>query len=158
MDNEKMNHENESWYDAEIAPALAELARRCHERGMAFVASVEFMPNRRGTTVYMTEHAGLAMQMQCMCAETAPNMDAYVLSVLRYCKDQGLDYGDTFVLRDIMSYADLSPEQRAEFDGCGCEEGYSWFLTNVLGVVVPDDEDPGDYYAHLEAYHAWLGA
>ena len=41
MDNEDPalpeTTEGEAWYDAEIAPALAALAKRCHERGMAFV-------------------------------------------------------------------------------------------------------------------------
>ena len=33
--------EGETWYDAEIAPALAALAKRCHERSMSLVPNVD---------------------------------------------------------------------------------------------------------------------
>ena len=53
--------EDEAWYDAEIAPALAALAKLCHERGMSFIAAVEYQPGDRGGTYYLTEDAGLQM-------------------------------------------------------------------------------------------------
>ena len=55
--------EGEAWYDAEIAPALAALARRCHERGMSFIAAVEYQPGDRGGTYCLTKDAGTAMRM-----------------------------------------------------------------------------------------------
>ena len=93
--------EGEAWYDAEIAPALAALAKRCHERGMAFVAVVEYQPGDRAGTYYMTEDAGLAMTMQHLCAMTAPNVDAYVMNLKRHCKEQGIDTGGSFALRAL---------------------------------------------------------
>ena len=91
--------EGEAWYDAEIAPALAELAKRCNERGMSFVAVVEYQPGDRAGTYMMTEDAGLSMQMVSLCSRTAPNVDAYVMNLKRHCKDVGQDMSGSFVLR-----------------------------------------------------------
>jgi len=93
--------EGEAWYDAEIAPALADLAKRCQERGMAFVAVVEYQPGDRARTIYMTEHAGLAMQMVNLCAATVPNVDCYILNLRKLCKERGQDISGSFVLRGI---------------------------------------------------------
>ena len=91
--------EGEAWYDAEIAPALAELAKRCNERGMSFVAVVEYQPGDRAGTYMMTEDAGLSMQMVSLCSRTAPNVDAYVMNLKRHCKAVGQDMSGSFVLR-----------------------------------------------------------
>lgn len=80
--------EDEAWYDTEIAPTLADLAKRCHERGMAFLSVVEYQPG----DIYMTEHAGLAMHMVSLCAATVPNVD---------CKAVGQDMSGSFVLSGI---------------------------------------------------------
>lgn len=91
--------ENEAWYDAEIAPALADLAKRCHERGMSFVAVVEYQPGDRGRTAYMTEDAGLAISMVNLCAATVPNVDCYVMHLKKLCTERGQDMSGSFVLR-----------------------------------------------------------
>jgi hypothetical protein len=91
--------EGEAWYDTEIAPALAALATRCHERGMAFLAVVEYQPGDRGRTLYMTEHAGLAMRMVSLAAATVPNVDCYVMNLLKLCKERGQDISGSLVLR-----------------------------------------------------------
>lgn len=93
--------EGEAWYDAEIAPKLAELAKLCHARGMSFLAQVEYQPGDRAGTYYMTEDAGLAMTMQYLCAMTAPNVDAYVMNLKRHCKAVGQDISGSFVLRGL---------------------------------------------------------
>ena len=90
---------DEAWYDAEVAPALAELAKRCHEKGMAFVAVVEYAPGERGGTYYMTKHAGLEMTMLLNCAQTVPNIDGYVIRLARHCKAEGIDTGASIVMK-----------------------------------------------------------
>lgn len=90
--------EDEAWYDAEIAPVLADLAKRCHERGMAFVSVVEYHPGDRARTVYMTEDAGLAMQMVNLAAATVPNVDCYVMHLRRLCQQRGQDMSGSIVL------------------------------------------------------------
>ena len=92
---------DEAWYDAEIAPALAGLAKRCHERGMAFLAVVEYQPGDRARTLYMTEHAGMAMHMVSLCAATVPNVDCYVINLWKHCNAVGQDMSGSFVLRGL---------------------------------------------------------
>lgn len=93
--------EDEAWYDAEIAPALAALAKRCHERGMSFVAAVEYQPGDRGDTYYLTKEAGLQMHMLYLAAQTAPNVDRYVMALRRHCQERGQDISGSFVLRGL---------------------------------------------------------
>lgn len=93
--------ENEAWYDAEIAPALAALAKRCNERGMAFVAVVEYAPGDRAGTYFMTEDAGLEMSMLSLCARTAPNVDAYLMNLIRHCKAARIATGGSIGLRAL---------------------------------------------------------
>lgn len=93
--------EDEAWYDAEIAPALTAIAKRCSDRGMSFLATVEYEPGRRAGTYYMTEGADLAMQMQYVCAMTVPNVDSYIINLAKSCKSKGIDIGDSMVMRRL---------------------------------------------------------
>lgn len=90
--------EAEAWYDAEIAPALAELAKRCQARGMSFAAFVEYRPGERGDTMFLAEQVSLPMQMLCLAAQTVPNVDRYILSVDKLCKSKGVDTGSSIYL------------------------------------------------------------
>lgn len=83
--------EEDAWYDAEIAPALAELAQRCHEHGMSFISLVEYQAGDRALTQMFTEKAGIEMHMVSLCSRTAPNVDSYILNLKRYCKMNGID-------------------------------------------------------------------
>lgn len=89
---------NEEWYDAEIAPALAGLAKLCHERGMSFAAIVEYEPGQRGVTYHMTEGAGLEMRMLHICALTVPNVDSYVINLKKFALREGIDTSASWVL------------------------------------------------------------
>ena len=91
--------DGEAWYDAEIAPALADLANRCAARGMAFVAVVECQPGDHAGTYMVGEDAGLALHMVSLCSRTAPNVDAYLMNLRRLCKDKGIDTGGSFAMR-----------------------------------------------------------
>jgi hypothetical protein len=93
--------ENEAWYDAEIAPALAELAKRCLERGMSFVSAVEYQPGDHAGTYSLAEDAHLKMHMLRLCSMTAPNVDSYVMNLRRHCKAEGIDMSASFVLKGL---------------------------------------------------------
>ncbi len=90
--------EGEAWYDTEIAPKLAELAKLCHARGMSFLAQVEYQPGDRAGTYFLTEDAGLAMRMVNLCCRTAPNVDNYIIHLKRHCKEMGVDPSSSWVL------------------------------------------------------------
>lgn len=93
--------ENEDWYDREIAPKLLELSSACHGRGMSFLSVVEYEPGSRARTRRLTEAAGLEMVMIEHCAHTAPNIDGYVLGLIRYCREKGIDTGASIVMRQL---------------------------------------------------------
>jgi len=50
--------EREHFYDEEIAPVLAELAWRCAQHGLSFVAAVEWRPGALGRTVQLCKQRG----------------------------------------------------------------------------------------------------
>ncbi len=105
MDNEDpalpAASEDEAWYDAEVAPALAALAKRCNERGMSFVATVEYEPGSRGGTYLLTKDAGLEMHMLHLCARTVPNVDGYIMGLHKFCATHGVDTGASFVMKRL---------------------------------------------------------
>lgn len=90
---------NEEWYDAEVAPKLRELATTCHERGMSFMAEVEYEPGHRAGTVYLTENGGTEMRMMWMLAQTAPNIDAFLIRLIMYAKEKEWDVGSSMFLK-----------------------------------------------------------
>lgn len=91
--------ENEAWYDAEIAPVLADLAKRCNERGMSFIATVEYDEGKRGGTYYLTEDADLSMRMVYLCSRSAPNVDSFLINLTRHCVEKGIDIGQSMFLK-----------------------------------------------------------
>lgn len=105
---------SEQWYDAEIAPALMKLAKRCEDRGVAFVAAVEYAPGERGTTAVMPQDAGLEMVMIRHCVHTAPNIDGYVLGLARYARDHGIDTGASLVMAAMTPNARVQRAERSE--------------------------------------------
>lgn len=93
--------ENEEWYDREIAPKLLELANACGDRGMSFLATVEYEPGSRSRTERLTPNAGLEMVMIQHCAKTAPNIDGYVIGLIRHCSEKGIDTSGSMVVNRL---------------------------------------------------------
>lgn len=91
----------EQFYDTEIAPALLALSARCEANGFAFMAAVEFAPGEIGTVTWMPDQPSLAMVMLGHCARTGDNIDGYMLGLLRFVKEQGIDYSRSVVMRLI---------------------------------------------------------
>ena len=89
---------NEEWYDAEVSPKLLELATACHARGLSFLANVEYAEGDRAETRLFTEDAGLEMQLLARLSDTAPNIDGFIIQVLRYLEQEGIDASGSFVL------------------------------------------------------------
>lgn len=94
---------SEDWYDKEIAPKLMELCKACNEHGMSFVAVVEYEPGKIAQTRQLTESAGLEVTMVMHCANTAPNVDGYVIGLIRYCNEKGIDTGASMAMRRLTS-------------------------------------------------------
>jgi hypothetical protein len=59
--------------------------------------------------------------------------------------------------------SELPAVQATGYDECGCGEGYEWWLRHQ-GLLTSksalegerDYPPPGEWYAHIEEYHAWM--
>lgn len=87
--------DNEAFYDAEIAPALADLNRRCQERGMSFFAAVAYDDaGSVGRTVNLRENAPGMLRFldvlgRCWCKGGAVNIDSFMMAVQRDAMEKG---------------------------------------------------------------------
>lgn len=83
----------EQFYDEQIAPALLDLASKCKDAGLSLIATVQYGPedDQRGTTALLQPDANLPMRMAHRCIMTAPNVDAYMIGLTRYCNENGID-------------------------------------------------------------------
>jgi hypothetical protein len=93
--------ENEKFYDDEIAPALLALSEKAKARGMSIVATVEYDPGERGTTRMLQPTCGLAMTMISHCAKMGENIDGYVMGLMRYCGEKGIDTSASMVINQL---------------------------------------------------------
>jgi len=93
--------EREDWYDQEIAPKLMELCKACNAHGMSFLSVVEYEPGSRSRTSQFTEDAGLEMTMLLHCSNTVPNLDGYVIGLIRYCREKGIDTSASMIVRQV---------------------------------------------------------
>ena len=85
----------EAFYDAEIAPALMDIARRCNDRGLSLIAVASFddegscartlglMPDAPIMIRYLD---GLA---RCWCQGGAVNVDAFLIAVMKDARRTG---------------------------------------------------------------------
>jgi hypothetical protein len=89
--------DNEAFYDAEIAPALDELSKQCYDRGMPFNCAVEWAPGKIGHTQVKSPDQSLESTMIGYCMQTAPNLDSYVLGIIKYCNQYGINVEGTLV-------------------------------------------------------------
>lgn len=84
--------EREAVYDAEIAPALMAIAKRCEDCGMSIVAEVEWNPAELagGRTVALAEGSSFAIRLVKLAAEVKGNIDGMLIA-LRKSNVPGLD-------------------------------------------------------------------
>jgi len=97
---------SEEYYDTEIAPELRRLAQLCEDRGMSFLATVEYAPEKRGNTISMTKDPCLGMTMVQHCMHTAPNIDGYIINLAHYANENGIDLSASLVM-ETLGYCDL---------------------------------------------------
>lgn len=81
--------DRERYYDAEIAPVIADLCRLCHARGFSFLAAIEWRPGALGRTVQLFEDAGDAM----ILANAALAAKGDVDTLLRALMDDARKHG-----------------------------------------------------------------
>lgn len=68
---------------------------------MSLAASVEITPGRRRPRSWLTEGAGLEIQMVDLVARTAPNIDSYLIELSKLCAKRGFSMDASPVIRDF---------------------------------------------------------
>lgn len=85
-----MNPEDrEAFYDAEIAPALLALGKKCQDNGLSIVAEVEWLPGEGGTTATLQSGSGVGIRLVHLAAKARGNVDALILALMRHGKEHG---------------------------------------------------------------------
>jgi hypothetical protein len=82
--------EQEAFYDAEIAPALAALSKKCTDAGMSLVAQVEWAPTEAGSTFGIVPGSSFAIRLVKLACEVRGNIDSMFIA-LRKSDTPGLD-------------------------------------------------------------------
>ena len=80
---------SEKFYDDEIAPKLADIARLCEAHGMSFVASVEFAPGNTGSTALLALSSCMTQRMTAMASRSDGNVDKLIFSLMTYAREHG---------------------------------------------------------------------
>ena len=81
--------ENEVFYDEEIAPRLAEVAKLCQDRKMSIVADVEYEPGETGHTRVVQENPGAKLFISYAASRCAGNIDRFIMSVYNHMEKRG---------------------------------------------------------------------
>ncbi len=84
-----MTSENERFYDDIIAPRLHLLAEEFRQRGMSFVANVEYDPGDTASTILLTENSGYHARLMCAAAESGGNIDSLIFAIMKYAREHG---------------------------------------------------------------------
>ncbi|HLY89070.1 MAG TPA: hypothetical protein VKQ27_08805 [Acetobacteraceae bacterium] len=82
---------SEQFYDDVVAPALLDLAKQCRERGMPFLATVEYAPGEYGTTADLPPAAerSLPMDWSYVAARSQGNADTLILHLMKQAAERG---------------------------------------------------------------------
>lgn len=81
--------EREEFYDDEIAPVLGDLAKRCQENGLSFLAVVEWAPGETGRTFSQSPPAGLGIMSANIAAQANGNADSLIMALMKYGREHG---------------------------------------------------------------------
>lgn len=81
--------ERERFYDSEIAPALKDLCARCRERGLSFLAVVEWEPGESGSTAQLQKSHGLGIELANIAAAANGNADSLITYMMQHARERG---------------------------------------------------------------------
>lgn len=98
---------SEALYDEKIGPMLLEVGKLCEASGLPFLAVVEYAPGEFGQSQFMPKDCSLPMTMANIAARCRGNLDAFMLSLLRHCRENSIDTSASIFAR----HAGASPSQ-----------------------------------------------
>jgi hypothetical protein len=88
----------EEYYDKIVAPKLLEVGRLCEEAGFPIVATVEYAPDERGSTIAVCKESSVAMVALSLLAKSGNNIDQFILRMIRHCKENNIDTSASFFM------------------------------------------------------------
>ena len=92
-----MMEDKEKFYDESIAPELARLAELCHERGISFLAAVEYGPGSIACTSWFVEGYSWPLEMIAEAVEAMGNIDLFLFSAKLAAKQRDDVRADTSI-------------------------------------------------------------
>lgn len=81
--------EREAFYDAEVAPVLSDLSKRCLKNGLSFLAVVEWEPGETGRTTALNVPRGFGMSVLEVAARTGDNVDSLIMALMKHAREHG---------------------------------------------------------------------
>ena len=81
--------DGEAFYDVDVAPVLLDLARKCQNAGVSFLAVAEWQPGEQGRTCSLSPNSGFAIRLAEVAAKSNGNVDALILAIIRYAEEHG---------------------------------------------------------------------
>lgn len=84
---------DEEFYDVEVAPVLLDLARRCQDRGLGFLALAQWSDTQFSRTVTLPK-GGLAIlrYTNALASAASPqgiNIDGFMLALMTVAREKG---------------------------------------------------------------------
>jgi hypothetical protein len=99
---------SEDAYDSEIAPRLLELAERCKELNMPFVAAVEYEPGQLASTASGVERDDLTILVPYLASRYANRFDDIALALARKLHELRLPHSCV----SLKPWLECNPEDR----------------------------------------------
>ena len=100
--------EKANFYDEEIAPKLSELADACYERGRSFVAGVSNGElDGMAFVSSLTEDARIGITSLALLAQLAPDIDKFIFSLIKHCKENNIDTKSSGFLTACISFMEF---------------------------------------------------
>lgn len=93
----------EKIYDEEIAPLLKKVGDLCVKHGIPFLAVAEYAPAMIGRTEFRTNDECIEMLMISHMAKTAPNIDGFLIGLIRWAKGKYINMNQSIFLKQYMN-------------------------------------------------------
>lgn len=81
--------DRERFYDEELAPALADMAKRCADKGLSFVALVEWSWGEVGHTGSLRDDRGPSIENAHLAGLAGNNVDTLIMHLMRTATKHG---------------------------------------------------------------------
>ena len=99
----KQVRDNEQYYDEVIAPLLQEIIDKCSENEMPFLAATQYNNEEWADAKNIYEEMPLTMHIIKICMQTVPNIDAFIIGVIKHCRKNNIPMDQSIMLRYFLT-------------------------------------------------------